>query len=146
MLKDNNTNKFTLNILAVTGIVREKIMQENPHSSILELKTLGIVSKKEDITMKTLSEYLHISSPSTTEIINRLVEDKKLSRSTSNKDHRIIYLTITPLGKKTLEKHLSKASMTIDKLMNSLTDKQKNEFNKILEIIINKQKQHEHSA
>ena len=146
MVKINPISKLTLNILAVAGIVREKILQKNSHSSIIELKALGIVSKKENVTMKALSEYLYISSPSTTEIINRLEKNGKLTRSTSKTDRRIISLKISPLGKKTLDKCLSQASPNIHKLLNNLTEQQKKDFDTILETIINNQKQNELTA
>lgn len=142
----NPTNKLTLNILAVAGIIREEIMKKNPHSSIIELKTLGIVSKNENITMRTLSEYLHISSPSTTEIINKLEKSKKLTRTPNKTDRRITTLKITTLGKKDLEKCLKQASVNINKLFDTFTEKQKKEFEGILETIINNQKQNELTA
>ena len=146
MDKKNPTSKLALNIFAVAGIIREKIMKKSPHSSIIELKVLGIVSKNENISMRTLSEYLHISSPSTTEIINKLEKSGKLTRTPSKTDRRIVSLKITPLGKKTLEKCLSQASENINKLLDKLTEKQKKDFDKILETIINKQKQNEPTA
>lgn len=143
MDKNDPTSKLTLNILAVAGIIREKIIEKNPESSILELKTLGIVSKNENISMKTLAEYLHISSPSTTEIINKLEKNRKLKRTPSKTDRRIVSLKITPLGKKNLEKCLKQASVKIDKLFDTFTQKQKKDFEEILETIITNQKQNE---
>lgn len=146
MVKINPTNKLTLNIFAVAGIIREKIIQKNPESSILELKTLGIVSKNESITMKTLAEYLHISSPSTTEIINKLEKNGKLIRIPSKTDRRIVSLKITLQGKKNLEKCLKQASSNINKLFETFTQKQKDNFEEVLETIINKEKQNELTA
>ena len=146
MTKSNPTNKTTLNILAVAGIVRENIMQKNPRSSILEMKTLGIIFKKENISMRDLSEHLHISSPSTTEIVNKLVENGKLNRTMDKKDKRITTLKITPLGKKSLEKCLAQASVGINKLLDSLTEKQRSDFDTILETIIANKKQNELTA
>ena len=146
MDKNDPTSKLMLNILAVAGIIREKIIEKNPESSILELKTLGIVSKNENISMKTLAEYLHISSPSTTEIINKLEKNGKLKRTPSKTDRRIVSLKITSLGKKNLEKCLKQASVKIEKLFDAFTQKQKKDFEEILETIITNQKQNELTA
>ena len=137
MTKDKNTNKLTMNMLAVAGIMREKIMQKNPDSSILELKTLGIISKKDGISMSSLAHLLHISAPSATEIINKLVGDKKIKRLPDSVDRRVISLKITTQGNTALEKSIHLASENIEKLLDTLSDKQRDEFNKILEIIIN---------
>ncbi|MEI6480071.1 MAG: MarR family transcriptional regulator [bacterium] len=146
MDKNDPTSKLMLNILAVAGIIREKIIEKNPESSILELKTLGIVSKNENISMKTLAEYLHISSPSTTEIINKLEKNGKLKRTPSKTDRRIVSLKITSLGKKNLEKCLKQASVKIEKLFDAFTQKQKKDFEGILETIITNKKQDELTA
>ena len=136
-----NISKLTLNILAVAGMIREKIMQKNTGPfSVLELKTLGIVSKNEGISMSKLAECLHVSSPSATEVINKLVKNGELKRSSDEKDRRIISLQITPQGKKILEQSLKLASKNISKLLTNLSSSQKNDFNKILEIIINNKK------
>ena len=87
--------------------------------------------------MSRLADLLHISAPSTTEIINILVDEKKLKRLPDKNDRRIVNLQITAQGKKTLDKSLLSASENIEELLKGLTEKQMNNFDKILEIIIN---------
>ncbi len=132
-----NISELTMNMLAVAGILREKIRQNDPSSSALELKVLGVVSKRNGISMKNLADLLHISAPSTTEITNKLVEEKKLKRHTHTNDRRIISLEITKEGKRTLEKSLNKASASIKDLLKNLSAQQKKDFGSVLEIIIN---------
>ena len=141
-----NINKMTLNMLAVAGMMREKILQKNQELSILELKTLGIVSNMQGISMGDLARCLHISAPSSTEITNKLIKEGSLKRYTNKKDRRVISLQMTALGKKNLDKSLVLAGANIKDMLSSLSDEEKKNFNTILEKIINKQKQNELTA
>ena len=146
-MNQKEINKLTLNIFAVAGIMRGEIMQKKPASfSVLEFKTLGIVSKNPKITMSKLAEYLHISSPSVTEIINKLVKNGKLKKIPDKKDRRITRLETTKKGKNELDNCLKKSFTNIKNLMLKLSKTQKKDLNKILEIIINNQKQNELTA
>ena len=133
-------------MLAVAGMMREKILQKNQELSILELKTLGIVSNMQGISMGDLARCLHISAPSSTEITNKLIKEGSLKRYTNKKDRRVISLQMTALGKKNLDKSLVLAGANIKDMLSSLSDEEKKNFNTILEKIINKQKQNELTA
>lgn len=145
-----HTNLDTLasHMFTIGRIMREQIHQgkEGDFFSFLEFKTLAIVSEKKEPSMRDISSSLHITSPSTTQIIDRLVKNKELVRIPDPKDRRIIRLKITPVGKKHLDKQFTCASEKIKKILGALSEKQKIELTKIFTTIINNHNNHEHSA
>ena len=56
--------------------------------------------------MKEIAKSLHITSPSATSLVNRLVDMKWVGREHDTENRKLVRLRLTPLGKKILrEKH-----------------------------------------
>lgn len=74
--------------------------------NLLDVHTLFLISEDEGLTMKKLAESLHISSPSATSLVNRLVRMSWVGRMHDDRNRKLVRLWLTPLGKRILkEKH-----------------------------------------
>ena len=72
----------------------------------LQLHALFLISEQEGMTMKELANLLHVSSPSATSLVNRLVKVQWVGRMHDDRNRKLVRLWLTPLGKRVLkEKH-----------------------------------------
>ena len=72
----------------------------------LQLHALFLISEQEGMTMKELAKLLHVSSPSATSLVNRLVKVQWVGRMHDDRNRKLVRLWLTPLGKRVLkEKH-----------------------------------------
>ncbi|HVS79621.1 MAG TPA: MarR family transcriptional regulator [Candidatus Paceibacterota bacterium] len=115
------------------GPQRPKDMQ-----SLLQVKTLGLVAEMKNPSMKDIAEYLHILSPSATDIVNRLVRDGKLERRKDKADKRIVRLHLTPSGKKMLNAGLKQMKERLQAALSVLNAEEKSELAALLEKIIDR--------
>lgn len=89
----------------------------SPHTA-LQVEVLHFVKEAGAPTMRDIAEHFHITPPSATVLINRLVKDKALTRTTNKTDRRITHLKITPSGDKALKigsQHISETIQSIFK-------------------------------
>lgn len=74
--------------------------------NMLHIHALFLISEQEGLTMKELATALHVSSPSATSLINRLVAMQWVGRMHDDRNRKLVRLWLTPLGKRILkEKH-----------------------------------------
>jgi DNA-binding MarR family transcriptional regulator len=77
--------------------------------------------KKQDMTMKELSESMTISKQQMTILVDKLVNKKYTIRKTSAEDRRIIIIAITPAGLELLEKLRSFTLSILEEKMNTMS-------------------------
>ncbi|MFA5792292.1 MAG: MarR family transcriptional regulator [Candidatus Gracilibacteria bacterium] len=104
----------------------EGIANMSPYSH-LQLETLRYVSEEKIPAMKKVANYLCITPPSATSLINGLVKSGQLSRTTDEKDRRMVRLSITPKGQKNLDDGLKEIHENMAKIFSHLdTSERKN--------------------
>lgn len=99
----------------------------------LQLHAMVIVMENDGLTMKEFADHLRITSPSATSFINRLVKLKWISRKADPKNRKLVRLTATALGKKTVEKALAEQRESMRKILSLLSGSDRKEFARILE-------------
>jgi DNA-binding MarR family transcriptional regulator len=67
-------------------------------TNFLQIHALLIVSERPGITMKELALSLHVTSPSATSLVNRLVKTSLVSRHHDRKNRKLVRLRITGGG------------------------------------------------
>jgi DNA-binding MarR family transcriptional regulator len=72
--------------------------------NVTEVGALHFVNKKGHTTMKDLSEFLEISPPSTTVLIDKMIKSNILKRSFSEDDRRNVILSFTSKGEEMFKK------------------------------------------
>ena len=94
---------------------------------------LYYVVTEENPTMADIADCLCVAPPSVTPLINRLVKDGALKRVADKEDRRIIHLTITKSGRKTLDKGIKEIFGRMQKVLMNLNNKERRDLTKILE-------------
>ena len=100
--------------------------------TMLQSDTLRFVNKNSGCSMKDLADYLNISMSSATQLIERLLQEKLVTRDYDENDRRIARLNITEKGKEELEKCLFFIKEKIKKLYSNLDEKDINDFIRVM--------------
>lgn len=102
-----------------------------------QLHALACVHRKGGMTMSQLADALHVSSPSATTFVDRLVDMKYLSRTHDNQNRRIVRLKVTASGKSALSRKMAEKQKMVAEVLYPLSEADKREFLRILQIILN---------
>jgi DNA-binding MarR family transcriptional regulator len=140
MKRENTIDHITALIFNISDLIRQQLRHQKNYSdviSLLRLKVLHYVAEKVNPLMKEVADNFYISPPSATILVNHLVETKMLKRITDKKDRRVVRLSLTPKGKKVLEKEFNKINSRLRKILIKFNKKEQEELIKILEKISN---------
>ncbi len=100
----------------------------------------------EDISQKDVQDYLHISNPTVTGLVNRLEEKGFITRSTSHEDKRLRYLRLTDAGMKICQDNYDTLLFLESKLVDGLNTEQKKELLVSLQTMYNNLVKEEHTC
>ena len=132
-----NNEKLLSAIFNIARLIREEIHSNHCLTDFThgEIEVLKFIGKNKNITMRVISDYLHIKPSSATPIIEHLVKKGSLKRIKDKKDKRTIYIQLTSKGLKTLQNKYKKIKKTLEKIFGKLNNSEKanliNIFNKI---------------
>ncbi len=123
-----------ISLLITAGRVIKDRLREANGVSPTQIWTLRFISERGEPTMKDVADYLSITPPSATAVIENFVEQNLIERILDKQDRRIIRLRLTSKGKMFLDEVSKKASKKMKDLLSKLD---KNEINQ-LKIILEK--------
>ena len=108
---------------AVRGIVRTKLARGKKldPSAWLRVETMKFISDRTRPSMRAVAEHLSITAPSATSLIGGLIKDGLVARGTSSRDRRASELSLTPEGKRMLEKTLARGTKILGEVFGALT-------------------------
>ncbi len=112
--------------------------------NFLQMHALMIVSEQKGITMKELANSLHVSSPSATSLVNRLVKLRWVGRRRDPDNRKLVRLRILPVGSSMLRSKFRERQKVVRELFRLLSVDEQNTLAAIHEKLIS-QYQHAHS-
>lgn len=129
------TSELISQIFSVSRLIREsaKDREKIDPFSYLRLEALRYVSERKNPSMKDISDYLCITPPSATSLVNGLVKAKHLERLYDKDDRRIVRLAITQSGKKKLEAGFRDITKRMEKILSNLEEKERRDLIRILQ-------------
>ena len=96
-----------------------------------QMEILSYVNARKNPLMKEIADFLNITPPSATALIDNLAKEKLLCRIYSKQDRRMVRLVITPKGRQTLERGLKKMKTGMKTTLSKLN---KQEINNLIKI------------
>jgi len=122
-------------IFAVSRLIRERAKDREKIDpfSFLRLETLRYVAEKDNPSMKDVADYLCVTPPSATSLINSLVEAGQIERIYDKDDRRFVRLAVTQKGKTALASGFKKITTRMRRLLSNLNAKERSDLFKILE-------------
>lgn len=106
--------------------------------SLVHLETLRFVSEHQEPTMRDVSDYLRVTAPSATALIEELAAKGYLVRRQDKADRRLVRLSISSKGKSFLAKVMKKRLKAMQSMVAPLTLSDRKEFIRILSILVTK--------
>ncbi|MHB9026756.1 MAG: MarR family winged helix-turn-helix transcriptional regulator [Armatimonadota bacterium] len=85
-----------------------------------QLEALTFIRRHGGCSAKALSEGLHISIPSSTRLVDRMVRKGLVDRRESGVDRRLVHLTVTPAGERALRQVHEARLVRLRKAMETL--------------------------
>ncbi len=128
------TKDLICSIFNAGQVLRERVREESnlTDCSFLHMHTLHYVEENGSANMKEIANFLHISPPSATSVVNSLVKRGFIIRIGDESDRRAIRLQITETGRKLLHDSFKRMTGIIEKHINQLSESEKESFLSIL--------------
>ncbi len=97
---------------------------------------IGIRERDEGMTMHDFATHMRITRPSATSFAERLVKMGWVKRATDPKNRRVVRLRLTPQAERLMEKTMESRRQTLTNLLATLTEKDKDDFLRILHTLV----------
>ncbi|MDD5489338.1 MAG: MarR family transcriptional regulator [Candidatus Moranbacteria bacterium] len=132
----NNLNKIVSLIFIVKRLFHEQITDEKGKSfSFLQLNTLRFIKQKKPL-MKEIADYLSITPPSATSLVDTLIRLGLVKRVLDRKDRRMVKIAISRKGARYLKESFDEVGKTVRKKLEILTEKEQRDLAGILAKIV----------
>ena len=97
---------------------------------------LSIVAEHEGLTMKELADQLHVTSPTATVFVQRLVRLGWIKRHADRTNRKLVRLRLTPKGRALLNRMMRARRAMLQKVIAALSPKDQRDYTRILSIIV----------
>ena len=128
-----NLDELISAALSFIRIMRKNFIRKGHLNSfsIVQFEALYYINEVSQPTMKNIAQFLGITPPSATSIVNALIKMKKIERLNDKKDKRIVKLKLTPLGRKTVADTTKIISLRMKHIFSKLNEKERSALIKI---------------
>ena len=118
--------------------LKHKLDMNNPlsHLPMAQMEALRFVGEQIKVQMKQVADFLDITPPSATVLINHLAQGGLVKRSLDRKDRRTVHLSLTGKGREVLDKGIKQRCKTFKLMLSNLNTKEQMEFLKILKKMV----------
>ncbi len=121
----------------LSRIMRQRMdCMERDGANFLQLHALLIVQERQDISMKELARSLHVTSPSATSLVNRLVKTALVERRGDPTNRKLVLLRLTKEGALLLHRKHRERTEAIKELFSLLTASEQRQLAAIHEKLI----------
>jgi len=133
-MKSTVTKTLICSIFNAGQILRERARAESNLTdySFLHMHTLHYLEESGSVNMKEVANFLHITPPSATSLINSLVTRGFVVRVGNESDRRTIKLQITAAGRTLLKNSFKRIMTDVEKHVARLSEAEQQAFIAIL--------------
>lgn len=122
--------------MEISRLLRRKMMAKSKDAencmNPMQMHAMVIISEHPNITMKEFAKHLHVSSPSATSFVDRLVKLQWVERSSDPDNRKLVHLSLLPNGKVSLEKAMKQHSAVMHDLFSLLSYEDQQQFERVL--------------
>jgi DNA-binding MarR family transcriptional regulator len=137
-MSDNSLSHFASEVSKLMpGILREFLRRQTKeiahgNISLPQILILDVLKERASMRMGELAEYLSVSMAATTGIADKLVKNGFVIRAGTPADRRIVNISITPKGRKTVNEYNRARQKTIIEIFGSLSSSDRSKYLEIL--------------
>jgi DNA-binding MarR family transcriptional regulator len=115
------------------SVKKEGLKHDLTLSQVEILNFIGFSGKK---TMKDIADYLKITPPSTTVMIEEMEEKGLVKRMNDEKDRRVIFITLTKKTKRAFTSIYKQKELIFKEMISGLNKKDQKTLERIIKILI----------
>src|SRR5579864_2961164 len=136
-MKENTTDEIVSAFFNTFRVFKQKLDMSNPlyQMPLAHMEALRFIEENKQVLMKDVADFLAITPPSATVLINNLVALGYVQRGEDKNDRRIIRLSLTKKGVNVLQKSIKERCVKFKKLLKNLNKKDQMQFLHILKIM-----------
>lgn len=133
-MQTNPAEKIVSLFFSVSRNIKHKLDLSSPFFQLplAHTETLRLINEKKQVSMKQVADFLAITPPSATVLINHLAKSGYLQRSSDKNDRRTVYLTLTKKGEAVMQKMILDRCKIFKKLLSKANAKEQLELLNIL--------------
>jgi len=137
-MRDNSTDQIVSAFFNTFRVFKQQLDLNNPifHLPLAQMEALRFIGEKKKVLMKEVADFLAITPPSATVLVNNLVSLGFVERGFDKNDRRTIRLSLTKKGSLILQKSIKERCKKLTKLLNNLSKKQQVELLDILQTMV----------
>lgn len=134
MTKTSPADLIIKNWLEITRLLRHRMAGANIEKKMnpMQVHALMVIKEHDNLTMKEFAEFLHITSPSATSLVNRLVRMKWVKRNADKLNRKLVRLKLSQEGVKYLSAKMKVHMGMMRDLFSLLSVSDQREFARIL--------------
>jgi DNA-binding MarR family transcriptional regulator len=103
--------------------------------TLTQLKALGYLKVSAGVSLSDVAEYLGLGAPTTSKVIDELVQHEMVRRETAAEDRRRVTLHITPRGRRSLESVRVPAVQALSQRLSTLTEEERATIARAMELL-----------
>lgn len=128
-------NKFIEAMFKNSRLLKEKahFSSDISNLSILQMQTLSLIKRQNNVQMSEIADYFHIEQPSATSLLNKLVSLQLVKRHRNPDDRRAVRVMLTEEGDAILKEVIKKKAVHIEKMLAFLSKDEQTELLRLIE-------------
>lgn len=130
----NDADKITEAMERMHRKMRAKLSNKLSHGEITipQFHILEYLHNKKESVMREIADYLFVTPPAVTGLVDKLVKIGLVQRGFSRSDRRIINISLTPKGKNVISKIKSQTNELLLSFLKKISAQERKNFLKII--------------
>ncbi len=133
----HNTSAHIIQLwMDISRTLRRDLMTKGKAASIcmnpMQVHGMAIIAEHPSITMKEFATQLHISSPSATSFVDRLVKGQWVERVPNPDNRKLVHVRLTASGRATLASAMKEHSAVMHDLFSLLSPEDQSQLERVL--------------
>ncbi len=137
-IKEENRDKFIIELYNINRAIKNEFEECSKMCggiSEKELHVIGFIGRNKNVKMKDIADNIDAPMSTLTNIVDKLIEKKFLSREHSGNDRRVINVMLTDKGKAASKNVISKRKSVAENVLSQFSEKEQATFIKHMNIL-----------
>ncbi len=138
MSDTKNLHQFSRQVVEIMPVMLREFLKRENHElargviSCSQMVALDYVSRHTSVKMSEISKVLSTKTSSASVLVDRLIRQGMLKRKHDEKDRRIVWISLTPKGKRVIDQILKQKRESIEVVFGRLSEKERTQYLKVL--------------
>lgn len=131
---DSSLNQFSREVTEIMPFLlrefvkREKNELATGHISFPQMVALDLLSQRSRVRMSEVAHALSIQLSTATPLVDRLIRQGMATRERDDKDRRLVWVTVTPKGRKVVQNIIREKQASIRAIFGALTEEERGQY------------------